>query len=175
MPLGVLWRWICLRHACPLSWTGSSAGGRIQWQKQLMLFNRTGAPEGLCQPPWCLKGRVVKQVKAQQAQVTLVAPVWRGQSWYPVLLEMLWDYPRWIPPSQDPFLMTSNSVAMSFQPQPAVWTISGRSLLVKTFQAQLGISCWPPGGPSPSRPTIPTSINTKNITFILALCSCVVN
>ena len=125
--------------------------------------------------PWCLKGRVLKQVKAQQAQVTLVAPVWRGQSWYPVLLEMLWDYPRWIPPSQDPFLMTSNLVAMSFQPQAAVWPISGRSLLVKTFQAQLGISCWPPGGPSPTRPTIPTSINTKTITFILALCSCEVN
>ena len=50
-------------------------------------------------PPWCLIGTVLKQVKAQQAQVTLVAPVWRGQSWYPVLLEMLWDYPRWIPPS----------------------------------------------------------------------------
>ena len=57
------------------------------------------------------------------------------------------------------FLMTSNSVAMSFQPQLAVWPISGRSLLVKTFQAQLGISSWSPGGPSPTRPTIPTSIN----------------
>ena len=50
MLLGVLWRWICLHHACPLSWTGSSAGGRIQWRKQPMLFNRTGPPEGLCQP-----------------------------------------------------------------------------------------------------------------------------
>lgn len=110
-------------------------------------------------PPWCLIGKVLKQVKAQQAQVVLVAPVWMGQPWYPVLLEMLWDYPRWIPPSQDLFLMTSNSVVMSFQPQLAVWPISGKSLLTKTFQAQLGISSWPPGGPSLTRPMIPTSRN----------------
>ena len=45
-------------------------------------------------PPWCLVGRVLRQVKAQRAQVILVAPVWKGQPWYPVLLEMLWDFPR---------------------------------------------------------------------------------
>ena len=59
----------------------------------------------------------MKQVKAQQAQVTLVAPIWKGQPWYPVLLEMLWNFPWWIFLSNDLFLMTSESVVMNFQPQ----------------------------------------------------------
>ena len=92
-----------------------------------------GALKAYANPPWCLVGRVLKQVKAQQAQVILVAPVWKGQPWYPVLLEMLRDFPRWIPLSHDLFLMTSESVVMSFQPQLAVWPISGKSLLVRTF------------------------------------------
>ena len=71
-------------------------------------------------PPWCLVGRVLRQVKAQRAQVILVAPVWKGQPWYPVLLEMLWDFPRWDPLSQDLFSMTSETVAMSYQPQLAM-------------------------------------------------------
>ena len=101
-----------------------------------------GPLKAYANPPWCLVGRVLRQVKAQQARVILVAPVWRGQPWYPVLLEMLWDFPRWIPRSHDLFLRTSESVVMSFQPQLAVWPISGESLLVKTFQTGLGISSW---------------------------------
>ena len=48
---------------------------------------------------------------------------------------------------------------MSFQPQLAMWPISEENLLVKTFQAELGISSWPPGGSSPTRHTIPISKN----------------
>ena len=34
----------------------------------------------------------------QKAQVILVAPIWKGQPWYPVLLNMLWEFPQSIPP-----------------------------------------------------------------------------
>ena len=51
---------------------------------------------GFANPPWCL--RVLSQVMDQKAQVVLVVPVWKGQPWYPVLLNMLWECPRWIPP-----------------------------------------------------------------------------
>ena len=43
--------------------------------------------------------------------------------------------------------------------QLTAWPISGKSLLIKTFQAQLGISSWSPGGPSLTRFMIPTSRN----------------
>ena len=67
-----------------------------------MPFNRTGVPDRVCQPPWCLIGRVLSQVMDQKAQVVLVAPVWKGQPWYPVLLNMLWECPRRIPPLPQP-------------------------------------------------------------------------
>ena len=39
--------------------------------------------KGYANSPWCLIGRVLSQVQRQQAQVILVAPVWKGQPWYP--------------------------------------------------------------------------------------------
>ena len=42
--------------------------------------------KGHANPPWCLVGRVLSKVRTEEAQLVLVAPVWRGQSWYPVLL-----------------------------------------------------------------------------------------
>jgi len=38
-------------------------------------------------------GHVLNKVRSQEAQLILVAPVWKGQSWYPVLLKMLTDFP----------------------------------------------------------------------------------
>ena len=55
---------------------------------------------GYANPPWCLMGRVLSKVESQQAQVILVAPVWRAQTWYPVLLRMLRDYPRLLSPQE---------------------------------------------------------------------------
>ena len=116
--------------------------------------SRLEASEGLCQPsPVLSRESSETSVKAQQARVILVAPIWKGQPWYPVLLEMLWDFPRWIPLSQDLFLMTSETVAMSYRPQLAVWPISRENLPVKTFQAELGISCWLPGEQTESNKT----------------------
>ena len=109
-------------------------------------------------PPRCLVGRVLRQEKGQQARVILVAPVWKDQPWHPVLLEKLWDFPQWIPLFQNLFLMTSETVAMSYQPQLAVWPISGENLPVKTFQAKLGISSWLLGEQSSTRLMIPISM-----------------
>lgn len=57
--------------------------------------------KGFANPPWCLISRILSQAQRQQAQLVLVAPVWKGQTWYPVLLEMLWDFPRLIAPAPE--------------------------------------------------------------------------
>ena len=67
-------------------------------------------------PPWCLIGRVLSQVKAQQAQVILVAPVWRGQPWYPVLLGMPYNYTRQLPCLLSLFQQTSSAGQMDLLP-----------------------------------------------------------
>ena len=48
-------------------------------------------------PPWNLIGRVLAQTRRQQTELVLVAPVWKEQGWYPVLLEMLVKIPLLIP------------------------------------------------------------------------------
>ena len=53
--------------------------------------------EGLCQPSMEPDGRVLARTRQQQAELVLVAPVWKAQGWYPVLLEMLVKVPLLIP------------------------------------------------------------------------------
>ena len=61
-------------------------------------------------PPWCLISRVLSQPRQQQAQLVLVAPAWRGQTWFPTILEMLWDFPRLITPAPDLILWPTGSL-----------------------------------------------------------------
>ena len=118
-----------------------------------------GPLKGYANPPWCLVGRVLSQVRSQQAQVILVAPVWKGQSWYTVLLGMLFDYPRQLPRNRGTFQIPPHSVQMEFLPQLAVWPISGTSLEVQTFLIKLRNSSSHPGGVKHRDTMIPTSRN----------------
>ena len=46
----------------------------------------------------------VKKINHQQADVIIVAPVWKGQSWFPVLLSLLFDFPHLLLLSTCPIL-----------------------------------------------------------------------
>ena len=92
--------------------------------------------KGFANPPWCLISRVLSHARRQQAQLILVAPVWKGQTWYPVLLEMLWDFPRLIAPAIDLIQRPSGS-RMEMAPQLAMWPVSGNDSQVVAFQKRL--------------------------------------
>ena len=95
----------------------------------------------------------------QKAQVVLVVLVWKSQPWYPVLLNMLWEFPRWIlllrNMAQNPAELDLPRLTL----QLAVWPISGRSSVTVAFQRKLQTFFWPPGGPSQSNPITHTSEN----------------
>ena len=91
--------------------------------------------KGFANPPWCLIGRVLSQTLMQQAQVILLAPVWKTQPWYPLLLEMLMDYPRRVDPVQTRVVVGQMQPTMV--PQLAVWPISGKGTEVKSFRRKL--------------------------------------
>ena len=131
-------------------------------------FSDTFFTKGYANPPWCLVGRVLSQARRQQAQLILVAPVWKGQLWYPVLLGMLWDFPRQLPRTVDLFQQTSNAVQMDLVPQLAVWPISGISSEVEVFQRQLRSSSLHPGGTKHLNHTTHTSRSCP----LLAECIC---
>ena len=79
--------------------------------------------KGYANPPWNLIGKAISQVQSQQARIVLVAPVWRTQPWYPILLFTLIDYPRIITPAVK---ITTSQPPPPMFPQLAVWHISGR-------------------------------------------------
>ena len=118
-----------------------------------------GEVQRLCEPPWCLVGRVPSQVQQQQAQVILVAPVWKGQSLYPVLLEMLYDYPQQLPCTLSLFQWASNVNQMDLLPLLAIWPVSGKNLDVEDFWRQLKSSYLHPGGEKHPEPMTHTSRN----------------
>ena len=99
---------------------------------------------GFANPPWCLLGRVLAQVHIQQAQVILIAPVWKTQPWYPVLLNMLVSMPLLIQRQpQEVFLEVHRQSPVEVRPQPAVWPISGIDSETKAEQSSaLLLASW---------------------------------
>ena len=102
--------------------------------------------KGFANPPWNLVQRVLTKAQNQGAEVILVAPVWKSQPWYPLLLSLLVDWPRLLP-KQD---MVTKSVPI--MPQLAVWSISGKDSMNKVFQAKLQTSSSIHGGQKQTSP-----------------------
>ena len=81
---------------------------------------------GFADPPWCLIPRCLSQIKQQEAVVVLITPLWPCQSWFPVLLGMLQDYPRRLPSHHDLILNPSSQFIMQQgTPTLVAWPISG--------------------------------------------------
>ena len=104
--------------------------------------------KGFANPPWNLIGRVLAQTQSQEAQIVLVAPVWKSQPWYPVLLGMLIDYPCLIHHTQQ------GTDSQGFSPQLAVWHISGKDTEPKIFQNRLRTWSSSHGGQKQTNPMI---------------------
>ena len=66
---------------------------QMPWQGEL----------GYAFPPFALVGRCLQKVKRDSCSLVLIAPVWSTQHWYPVLLELLMDFPLLLP--QEPTLL----------------------------------------------------------------------
>lgn len=102
--------------------------------------------KGYANPPWCMIGRTLSQVKSQLAQIVLVTPVWKPQPWYLVLLNMVIDCPRLI--LDNPVVVNQHCPGMF--PQLAVWLVSGRDILAKNFRRMLQHSCLNQGDQKPA-------------------------
>ena len=52
---------------------------------------------GYANPPWCLLLQTLSKIQREKAKVLLIAPVWRTQPWYPILMQLLCSIPRLLP------------------------------------------------------------------------------
>lgn len=107
--------------------------------------------KGYANPPWSLIGRVLAQTRQQQAELVLVAPVWKAQAWYPVLLNMLTHTPLLIPQRGDLIQATHPESLPEVTPTLAMWGVSGNVAKNAGFLRELRNSSWHHGGKNPSR------------------------
>ena len=94
-----------------ISADATSVGGQIRLRRRLV------SSEGVCQ-------------MTQGADVILLAPVWKAQSCYPLLLSMLADWLRLLPKQ----LTRAHTQSILVDPQLVVWSISGRDSAVKALR-----------------------------------------
>lgn len=106
-------------------------------------------------PPWNLIGRVLAQCRRQQAELVLIAPTWKGQPWYPTLLEMVTRTPLLIQPAEDLIQPTDPINCPDVIPQLAVWNISGRDTEAANYRTKLQRSLWHHGDLSHPNHTTP--------------------
>ena len=96
-------------------------------------------------PPWHLISRVLCQVREQEATIVPVAPVWKTQAWYFLLLELLIETPLRLPRTKNLIQPTHPVNCPDIQPHLAVWRISGQDSLQREFRLRLQASCLPHG------------------------------
>ena len=98
---------------------------------------------GFANPPWYLIHRCLTKVKVQSAQMVLITPFWKTQSWFPMVLEMLEDYPRALPTQSDLVVMPTGQEFLIREGVPPLiaWPISGNPIHHKDFLMRHQSSC----------------------------------
>eukprot|EP00117_Sycon_ciliatum_P040888 scpid18223/ scgid2716/ len=109
--------------------------------------------DGYAFPPFCLIGKVLRQVQTQAVpRLLLVTPLWRGASWFPMLLLMVSEAPTLLPHDRsllsDP-LGNPHPLMANARLRLVAWPISGIPTLCQGFLQQCPTSSLPPGGPTP--------------------------
>jgi hypothetical protein len=103
-------------------------------------------------PPVVLIPRILRKLRADKVTALILARHWKGQPWFPTLLDMLVDYPRQLP--QQPGL-----IRLPFDPERehplhhklhlTVWPVSGKASEQEAFRKRLQTYCYHLGAKPP--------------------------
>jgi hypothetical protein len=109
-------------------------------------------------PPFALIFQCLEKIRREKADVVFVCPVWTGQAWFPVLLELACDVVFLL--QQEPDLLTSalnepHPLLASSALHLAVWRLSGDSCVTEAFRRTWSTFLWPEIDQPPSQLTIP--------------------
>ena len=95
-------------------------------------------------PPFALIGRCLGKIRAEEAEVVLIAPVWQSQSWFPDLLNLVCEVVRILPNVQNiltgpkgechPMVALGNLTL-------AAWKLSGNASVSEEFRRKYGRLC----------------------------------
>lgn len=116
------------------------------WAVDALALDWTGIL-GYAFPPWNLIHRVLIKLRDSRAAVLLIAPCWPRQPWFPLLLQLLVDYPFQFPPKHN--LLTQLQGRISHPNVSSLhltaWPLSGIISEQRAFRKKLSISPPSPG------------------------------
>lgn len=104
---------------------------------------------GYAFPPFCLIGRCLSKIRSEKVPwVLLITPLWKSQTWFPLLPEMSVEPPILLPTNES--LLTDprgNPHPMILQGhlQLVAWSVSGIPYKVEAFRTKLSRFCAPRG------------------------------
>ena len=105
-------------------------------------------------PEPALIGRIIRRLRGSETELILVAPLWKSQPWYSMILEMLIDFPRKLEGGEE--LVRDQEG----KPHPlhlkgalnlVAWKLSGETYKREAFLNQLS-KWWRINGKSPQKP-----------------------
>ena len=117
-------------------------------------FNQFWRGNNYANPPWAVLPRVLSRVKTQVSLV-LIAPVWKSQVWYPILLALVVDY-HCLLPAKELNIVQVHTVPLPIkghEVQLAAQPISKDRVKRDNFLKNLQTSSWHRGDQSPRATT----------------------
>jgi ribonuclease HI len=110
---------------------------------------------GYAFPPLAILNQVVRKIAREGCTIVLIAPMWTRREWYPLLLDLLVDYPYQLPVMRN--LVTQDRGELVHH-NPAelclvAWLLSGIRSLREVFQRQLLTHVLPPKAKVPKEHT----------------------
>lgn len=84
---------------------------------------------GVAHPPWCLVSQIVHKDQVERVTLVVIAPLWKTQAWFPVVMEMLMDQLILLP-EMDDIVTPSPNYGCPVQtaiPRLVAWKFSGDS------------------------------------------------
>ena len=119
---------------------------------------------GYAHPPWCLVSQVLHKAQMERATLVVIAPLWRMQAWFPVMMEMAIDHPILLP-ELDNIVTPSPKYGCPVQmaiPRLVTWKVSGDSSVREPFQKKLVSLSSHHGEAKQMQTTIPLEGNGKS-------------
>ena len=133
-----------LNHQLPLYVSRHPEPGAMEVDAITLQWNRWTS---FIHAPIIMLPRILKKIREDQATCLLIAPNLPGQTWYPLLLEMLVNIPSLLP-------MTETSLYLPFDRETqhplwrtmklAVWPLSGNVVEQEVCHRKFVTSLWPP-------------------------------
>ncbi|KAI9555049.1 reverse transcriptase [Daphnia sinensis] len=109
---------------------------------------------GYAFPPFCLIQKILSKTMRDLAEITLIAPCWLAQAWFPTVLELVSEPPLKLPPEGNLREPLGQSYPLAGSLILIAWQLSGKSFKSLAFRRKWSSNSWKELGSDAMSPSI---------------------